>query len=55
MNNVTAFIKRRQRTATDKSDGEDGRALLKIMRETVVRDGDGMRVAMPKRARYKMD
>ena len=56
VNDVAAFIKKRKKTdaeSTDRDDGEDGKALLKIMRETVVKeDDDGRRVAVPKRARY---
>ena len=47
---VAAFIKRREKV-DDGSDGEEGKALLRVMRETVVREDDAKRVAVPKRAR----
>ena len=54
MKDVTAFIKNRKKTDKESAgrSGEDAKALLKIMRETVVREDDARRVAVPKRARY---
>ena len=49
---VAAFIKRREGIDGENDDGEDGKkALLRILRETVVREDDVRRVAVPKRAR----
>ena len=54
VNDVTAFIKNRKKTDKESAgrSSEDAKALLKIMRETVVREDDARRVAVPKRARY---
>ena len=46
---VAAFIKRRERADVENDDGK--KALLRIMRETVVREDDARRVTVPKRAR----
>ena len=46
---VAAFIKRRERADVENDDGK--KALLRIMRETVVTEDDARRVTVPKRAR----
>ena len=46
---VAAFIKRRERADVENDDGK--KALLRIMRETVVKEDDARRVTVPKRAR----
>lgn len=53
VDDVAAFIKRRKKTDKESTDrnGEDAKALLRIMRETVVREDDGRRMAVSKRAR----
>ena len=49
VDSVTAFIKRRERVDGESDEGK--KALLRIMRETVVREDDARRVTVPKRAR----